>query len=77
MRDTMERFVYADNAATTRVSNSVLNAMLPFLQEHYGNPSSIYRMGQFSAKAIENARRQVASGLNAEPSEIYLSLIHI
>ena len=69
----MKRFVYADNAATTQISDRVLGAMLPWLKEHYGNPSSIYRMGQEARKAIENARRQVAAGLGAEPGEIFFT----
>lgn len=66
----MERFVYADNAATTQISPQVLDAMLPYLKEEYGNPSSLYRLGRVSKQAIEKARQQVAQVLNAEPFEI-------
>lgn len=69
----LRRFVYADNAATTQISDRVLGAMLPWLKEHYGNPSSIYRMGQNARRAIENARRQVAVGIGAEPAEIFFT----
>lgn len=69
----MKRFVYADNAATTQISDRCLGAMLPFLKEHYGNPSSTYSMGQYSKKAIELAREQVAKALNADPVEIYFT----
>lgn len=69
----MNRFVYADNAATTKISDSVFNAMLPYLKEHYGNPSSIYSIGRDSKKAIELAREKVARALNAEPVEIYFT----
>jgi cysteine desulfurase len=72
---TMEKpFVYADNAATTNVSDNALNAMLPYLKEQYGNPSSIYTLGMDAAKAVLNARRQVAEALGAaRPSEIYFT----
>ena len=68
-----ERFVYADNAATTRVSDRVLEAMLPWLTEGYGNPSSIYALGRRSKVAIEAAREKVAKAIGAEPSEIYFT----
>ena len=55
----MDRFVYADNAATTRVSDSVVQAMLPFFTEHYGNPSSLYHMGQEAHAAVDEARKKV------------------
>lgn len=66
----MDRFVYADNAATTQISEPVLNAMLPFLRENYGNASSLYRLGNTSKRAIEKARQQVATAINADPFEI-------
>lgn len=66
----MDRFVYADNAATTQISEPVLNAMLPFLKENYGNASSLYRLGNTSKRAIEKARQQVATAINADPFEI-------
>lgn len=69
----MNRFVYADNAATTKISDSVYDAMLPYLKEHYGNPSSIYSIGRDAKKAIELARQKVATALNAEPAEIYFT----
>lgn len=69
-----KRFVYADNAATTNVSDNALNAMLPYLKEQYGNPSSIYSLGMDAAKGVLNARRQVAEALGAaRPSEIYFT----
>ena len=55
-----DRFIYADNSATTQVSESVLNAMLPYLKEQFGNPSSIYRLGRDAGRAIENARSEIA-----------------
>lgn len=66
----MDRFVYADNAATTQISEPVLNEMLPFLKENYGNASSLYRLGNTSKRAIEKARQQVATAINADPFEI-------
>ena len=66
----MNHLVYADNAATTRVSQVVLDAMLPYLTEHYGNPSSIYRLSNIPQAGIAAARGQVAAVLNAAPDEI-------
>jgi len=65
-----KRFVYADNAATTPVSDAVFEAMLPYIKEQYGNPSSIYSIGRESAAAISHAREQVAALLNAKTDEI-------
>ncbi len=66
----MNKFVYADNAATTRITEEVLAAMMPYLTENYGNASSLYSLGQKSAMAIDTARKQVAAALNADPYEI-------
>ena len=66
-------FVYADNAATTSVSKTALEAMLPYLTEDYGNPSSLYAFGQRSAEALAKAREDVAACLNADPKEIYFT----
>ncbi len=68
-----KRFVYADNAATTAVSEGVLNAMLPYFTDNYGNPSSMHRKGRDAGRAVENARAQVAESLNCHPSEIYFT----
>lgn len=62
--------IYADNAATTRISDVAFEKMLPFLQEQYGNSSSQYSLGVKAKRAIEQARRQVATAIGAEPSEI-------
>lgn len=62
--------IYADNAATTKVSDCVLERMLPFLQEQYGNASSQYSLGIKAKRAIEQARQQVAIAIDAEPDEI-------
>lgn len=69
----MGKTVYADNAATTAVSPEVLEAMLPFYREAYGNPSSLYTLGQKAKAALESARAAVASCLNAGANEIYFT----
>ena len=69
----MKRFVYADNAATTPVSQTVLNAMLPYYTEKYGNPSSLYAVGREAKKALEEARENVANHLGALPNEIFFT----
>ena len=69
----LNRLVYADNAATTKVSESVLNAMLPYFSENYGNASSLYTHGQNSKKAINAAREPIAKLINAEPTEIFFT----
>jgi len=65
--------IYLDNAASTQIHREVLDAMLPYLQELYGNPSSIHRYGRLAHKAIEKARKQVADLINADPSEIFFT----
>ena len=62
--------IYADNAATTRISDSVFEKMLPFLREHYGNASSQYSFGVKAKRAIEQAHQQVAAVIGADASEI-------
>ncbi len=69
----MSRQVYADNAATTRPSKRAVAAMLPWLEEGYGNPSSVYRQGQEARRAVEAARGQVARALGARPGEIFFT----
>ena len=62
--------VYADNAATTKMSRTAIDAMLPYLETHYGNPSSLYSIGQEAAEALLAARETVAGCLGCEPREI-------
>jgi cysteine desulfurase len=69
----MERTIYLDNNATTAVAPEVLEAMLPFLKDRYGNPSSMHRFGGLVRKNIDMAREQVAALLHARPSEIYFT----
>ncbi len=71
--NTPARYVYLDNAATTGVSTPVLEAMLPYLRENYGNPSSVHRWGRNARKALNNARRQVAAALGAQEDEIFFT----
>lgn len=65
--------IYFDNAATTSLDSEVLDAMMPFLTEKFGNPSSVYSYGRETKMAIENARKQVAKILNCTPSEIFFT----
>ena len=67
------RYVYADNAATTPVSKKVVEAMMPYLTEHFGNPSSLYAIGQTAFQAVKRARGQVADALGADMGEIYFT----
>lgn len=66
-------FVYADNAATTCVSKTALDSMMPYLTEQYGNPSSLYAFAQNAKEALENARKTVADIIGAQPKEIYFT----
>ncbi len=65
--------IYLDNAASTQIHGDVLDSMLPFLREQYGNPSSIHRYGRLARKAVEKARKQIAFLINADPSEILIT----
>ena len=65
--------VYADNAATTKISDTALNAMMPMFADVYGNPSSLHSIGQKAKEYLEDARAKVAKCINAEPSTIYFT----
>lgn len=69
----MKQFIYADNAATTKMSDVAVKAMLPYLQEIYANASSVHLLGQRSAAALFSARQQVAQVLNCTPKEIFFT----
>ncbi len=69
----MQKRIYFDNAATTALAPGVLDAMLPYMTEKFGNPSSIYSYGRESRLAIESARKSVANILNAHPAEIFFT----
>jgi cysteine desulfurase len=68
-----DKLIYLDHAATTPVKNEVLEAMLPYFTEKYGNASSIYSKGRESKKAIEEAREKVAQALGANAKEIFFT----
>ena len=65
--------VYLDNAATTSVSEAVLQHMLPYFRQQYGNASSVYQTGREARRAIDEARRQAAAAINAKPAEVYFT----
>lgn len=69
----MDRFIYADNAATTRLLPAVLDKMMPYLTEQYGNPSSLYGFGQESREAIDAAREEMARCLGCRPDEVFIT----
>ena len=69
----MSKLIYADNAATTSISQEVLDKMMPYLTENYGNASSLYAFGNKSKEAITVARNQVANAIGALPTEIYFT----
>lgn len=66
-------YIYADNAATTRLSDTAFDAMKPFMLAEYGNASTLYKLGRSAHKAVENARSVFAKGINALPAEIYFT----
>lgn len=68
-----KQFIYADNAATTKMSDVAIRAMLPYLQEIYANASSVHLLGQRSAAALFSARQQVAQVLNCAPKEVFFT----
>lgn len=69
----MKELIYFDNAATTPIRPEVYEEIKPYIEEHFGNPSSIYSIARDSKKAIDKARQQVADALNAQPAEIYFT----
>lgn len=69
----MKQFIYADNAATTKMSDVAVKAMLPYLQEIYANASSVHLLGQRSAAALFGARQQTAQVLNCAPKEVFFT----
>lgn len=73
MADNEKKYIYADNAATTRMSQTAIDAMLPYMSEIFGNPSSLYTIGQKAKEALEEARENVASLLNASAKEIFFT----
>lgn len=65
--------IYLDNAATTRLDDEVIEAMIPYMREHFGNPSSIHAYGRVTRAAIEKARKTISSLLNVSPAEIFFT----
>ena len=65
--------IYFDNAATTKIDDKVLESMLPYLKENYGNASAIYKLGKESHKAIEEVRNFIAETFNCNKDEIYFT----
>lgn len=65
--------IYADNAATTKLSDTALKAMMPLMQDIYGNPSSLHHIGQIAKEHLDDARARVAKCINAKPNEIYFT----
>ena len=65
--------VYADNAATTKISDHALRAMMPCFETYYGNPSSLHTVGQEAKEMLEDARARVAKCLGCEPREVYFT----
>ena len=69
----MKQIIYLDNAATTKTRPEVVDAMLPYFTEFYGNPSSVYDFSAEPKKAIAHARETIAGALGAKPNEIYFT----
>ena len=69
----MDKMIYLDNAATTKVADSVVDAMLPYFKEYYGNASSIYQLGAKSKEALDESREYIAGTLGAKANEIYFT----
>ena len=69
----MKKLIYLDNAATTKTAPEVVEAMLPYFTEYYGNPSSVYEFAGKSKQAVDAARKTIADSLGAKPEEIYFT----
>ena len=69
----MNKYIYMDNSATTPIKKEVLDEMMPYLTEQYGNPSSVYTLGGLSKRAIEDSREKVAKAIGADKREIYFT----
>ena len=69
----MNKLIYLDNAATTKTAPEVVEAMLPYFTEYYGNPSSVYDFAANSKEAVTNARSRIAEVINAKTEEIYFT----
>lgn len=69
----MQNIRYFDHAATTAIDNRVLNEMMPYLTENFGNASSMYNIGKINKEAINSSRNKVANALGCKPNEIYFT----
>ncbi len=69
----MNEYIYVDNSSTTKLNETVLYKMLPYLKENYGNASTTYNLGKISKRAIEESRKKIAKCINADPEEIYFT----
>ena len=69
----MSKFIYLDNAATTKAAPEVVEAMLPYFTEDYGNPSSVYEFAGKSREAVTKSRETIADALGAQANEIYFT----
>ena len=69
----MSKYVYLDNASTTPLDERVLQKMMPYLTDIYGNANSLHGIGRLAVKGLDQARDQIAKIINAEPSEIYFT----
>ena len=69
----MKKTIYMDNAATTKTAPEVVEAMLPYFTEYYGNPSSVYELAGISKKAVNEAREKIADVIGAKANEIYFT----
>ncbi|HLR34866.1 MAG TPA: cysteine desulfurase NifS [Tissierellales bacterium] len=69
----MRKYIYMDNASTTPVKKEVLDEMLPYFSENYGNPSSVYSLGSKSKNAVEISREKVANAIGAKPKEVFFT----
>ena len=69
----MDKRIYLDNAATTQVSEAVLEEMLPYFRQNYSNPSAVYQFAEEGKRAVDRARRQAAKLIGAKPEEIYFT----
>ena len=69
----MKKLIYLDNAATTKTAPEVVEAMIPYFSEYYGNPSSVYDLAGKSKEAITEGRQKIADALNAKREEIYFT----
>lgn len=72
-KNNKKEYIYFDNSSSTRIDKRVLDEMLPYLKEEYGNPQALYDLGTNAGEAIESSREKVAALINAEPEEIYFT----